>query len=173
MTDVDLVHSADDFERFLEDHYDSIFAFAWRVMGSREDAEDLTQDVCLSLPRKLLGFRGDCKPKTWLYRIVTNAAIDALRKKKRSARVVEEHSLELHNMVEEGRERAERYSWLRQAISELPDDLRITAALLVEQGLSQAEAAECLDIAPGTISWRMSEIKKMLQNYARENSDVA
>jgi len=166
------IPSVDEYPAFLAEHYDRIFAFAWRVLGNREDAKDLTQEICMSLPVKLGAFRWDCKTTTWLYRIVTNAANDRLRKRKTKDRYKQDCSLALVSMAEEGRERTERQTWLVDAFLKLPEELRVTASMLVEEGLSQAEAAERLDIAPGTIAWRMSKIKKRLRDVAREEDHV-
>ena len=173
--DIPLPHFADkaDFSAFIGEHYDRIFSHAWRMLGNREDAEDLTQEICISLPRKLTGFRGECKMTTWLYRLVNNAVIDVLRKNRRMAERAPEWHNELLRQAEEGRERTERQNWLLRSFAELPDDLRITASLLVESGMSQAEVAISLDVAPGTVAWRMSEIKKRLRCIEKGERDVA
>jgi RNA polymerase sigma-70 factor (ECF subfamily) len=164
---------AREFAAFIDEHYDRIYAFAWRVLGSKEDAEDLTQEICLALPSKIRSFRGDCKITTWLYRIVTNAAIDAMRKSKRAEEHAKENGAALTQMAEEGRERTRDHLWLVSAFSQLPPDLRVTASMLVEEGISQAEAAERLGVAPGTVAWRMAEIKRMLRAVAQEENHVA
>ena len=53
--------------------YDKVFAFGFRLMGTRSDAEDLAQDICLSLPSRLASWRGEGKLSTWLYRVTVNA----------------------------------------------------------------------------------------------------
>ncbi len=68
------------FRQLLERHYDSVYRIAFKFCGQRADAEDLAQDVCASLGRKIRTFRGDAKFTTWLYRLVVNAARDAHRK---------------------------------------------------------------------------------------------
>jgi RNA polymerase sigma-70 factor (ECF subfamily) len=64
-----------------------LFNLAYRIIGSREDAEDAVQEAFLQAHRSAAGFRGDSSPETWLYRITVNAS---LRKKQRiTARSVE------------------------------------------------------------------------------------
>src|SRR5690606_15089018 len=58
--------------------------------------------------------------------------------------------------------------WLGQAMRALAPDLRDTAALVLGEDLTQAEAAEVLGIAEGTVAWRMSEVKKRLRALARQ-----
>lgn len=170
--DYQVPRTREEFEAFLMTHYDRIHAYAYRVLGNRQDAEDLTQDICLALPGKLQGFRGDSSVVTWLYRVVANAAIDRLRRNKTTRNSAAGWQDMLSNSAAEGRERVEALTWLSQAMKSLPDDLRVTAALLVEEGVTQSKAAEILDISPGTVAWRMSEIKKRLRALARENGDV-
>lgn len=158
-----------DFVAFLDAHYDRIFAYAWRILGNREDAEDLTQDICLSLPHKLEGFRGGCAVSTWLYRIVSNGAIDLMRKRSTLTKNAQSWADSLSDAEQDGRERRVRQEWLQTAMLSLPEDLRVTAALLVEEGMTQARAAEILDCAPGTVAWRMSEIKVHLAKLAEEH----
>ena len=64
----------------LDRHYDRLFAFCFRLTGSRADAEDLTQDICAALPAKLRSYSGRAKVTTWLYRVAVNAAHDRRRK---------------------------------------------------------------------------------------------
>jgi RNA polymerase sigma-70 factor (ECF subfamily) len=158
--------TTEEFSAFLEAYYDRIFAYAWRALGSKEDAEDLTQEICLSLPKRLSGFRGECSPTTWLYRIVTNAAIDMMRKRSTATRKTKFSAQEIERNAIEGHEKTKQQDWLMSAFTSLPDDLRITAALLVEEGLSQHEAAERLNIAPGTVAWRMNKIKQLLKEVS-------
>jgi RNA polymerase sigma-70 factor, ECF subfamily len=65
-------------------HYDRIQGLAWRLTGSRTEAEDLAQDICAALPAKLRNWRGEARFTTWLYRVVVNAAHD-LRRRQRPA----------------------------------------------------------------------------------------
>ena len=77
------------FGLLLERHYDRVFGLAFRLTGQRANAEDLTQDVCLALPAKLAGFRGEARFTTWLYRVVVNAAHDARRRAAAHARAAD------------------------------------------------------------------------------------
>ena len=74
----------DAFRALLERHYDRVFRIALRFSGRREDAEDVAQDVCMSLPAKLKSFRGDAGFTTWLYRVVVNWVRDVQRKQSTS-----------------------------------------------------------------------------------------
>ena len=74
------------FASLLERHYDRIHGLCWRLTGDRAEAEDLTQDICASLPAKLQGWRAEARFTTWLYRVAVNAAHDRRRRRASHAR---------------------------------------------------------------------------------------
>ena len=156
------------FAILLERHYDKIFGLAFRMLGSRADAEDLAQDVCFRLPAKLGSWRGESKFTTWLYRVVVNASHDERRKKETHRRAAEGWGdVELAQRATDA-ETAERRMWLARAMLSLSPDLRDTVALTVDLELTQSEAANVLGISEGTVAWRMSEVKKALRAMATE-----
>ena len=67
------------FACFMLDHQDRVFRIAMRWLGSVEEAQDLTQDVFLTLSRKLSQFQGDARLSTWVYRVAVNHAKNRLR----------------------------------------------------------------------------------------------
>ena len=111
------------FAALLECHYDWIFRLGARVLDDADEAADLAQDVCVALPGKLSSFRGESKFTTWLYRVVLNAARDALRRRatrQRGERGYAEVEAFEHNRRVEG---AEASSWLRAALGQLSEEL--------------------------------------------------
>lgn len=162
------------FERLLARHYDRIHALAWRFAGGPPDCEDLAQDVCITMARRIRSFRGEARFTTWLYKVVLNAARDAGRR--RSARNRATEGFAEVDDLERGaeRDRARQAEWLRDAMATLKDDLRETAILILDEGLSHAEAAEVLGIAEGTVSWRLMEVRKELRSMAEaERKSIA
>ena len=154
------------FGRLVERHYDRIHALAWRFLGNQDDAEDLAQEVCVTLGRRIRSFRGDARFSTWLYRVVLNAARDAMRRQQARARATagfaETDGLNRATAAED----AKRAGWVREAIAGLKDDLRLTAVLVLDEGLSHARAAEVLGVAESTVSWRLMEVRKALKGLA-------
>ncbi|WP_425097977.1 RNA polymerase sigma factor [Tropicibacter sp. S64] len=143
--------------------HDRIFRLAFRLTGSRADAEDLTQDICAALPAKLQGYRGEASVTTWLYRITVNASRDRFRRLGTHARAADGWGDWEIARRAEAAETAERLDWLRLAMDRLtPPELRETVVLVLE-GLSHAAVAEVLGVSEGTVSWRMSEAKKKLK----------
>ena len=153
---------AEAFSALITRHYDRVFRLAFRLMGARAEAEDLTQDICAALPAKIRAFRGEAQFTTWLYRVVMNAAHDRRRRAASHARAADcWGEVELARRAE-AVEAAEAMDWLSTAMAALPDDLRDTVALVMDE-MTHAEAAAVLDVSEGTISWRMSEVKKRLR----------
>jgi RNA polymerase sigma-70 factor (ECF subfamily) len=157
------------FAALIERHYDTVFRLAFRMTGDRAEAEDLTQDICAALPVKLAGFRGEARFTTWLWRVVVNAAQD---RRRRSA-TRDRHAAGWGDWEQNRRaaleEAQDAVDWLTHAMRALPEDLRDTLALVLDDATQEA-AAEVLGIAPGTVAWRISEAKKILRAM-REKED--
>ena len=153
---------AEAFTTLLQRHYDGVFRLAFRLTGAQAEAEDLTQDICAALPAKLQGFQGAARFTTWLYRVVVNAAHDRRRRRATHVKYAEGWGdWEVDRRAADA-EAAEALDWLTQAMRALPEDLRDTLALVLDD-MSHAEAAEIMGVSAGTISWRVSEAKKHLR----------
>jgi len=150
------------FSTLLARHYDGLFRLAFRLTGAKDQAEDLTQDICAALPAKLAGFRGEARFTTWLWRVAVNAAHDRRRRAATRARHADGWGNWEVNRRASDQDAAEAADWLTQAMRALNEDLRDTLALVLD-GATHAEAGEVLDVSTGTISWRMSEAKKRLR----------
>ena len=70
------------FAALVDAHSARIIGLAWKLVGHRADAEDIAQEAFLRLYRGISSLRGDSSVATWLYRTVTNLAIDHLRRQK-------------------------------------------------------------------------------------------
>lgn len=154
---------ADAFATLLAHHYDRVFRLAFRLTGQRDVAEDLTQDICAALPAKMAGYRAQARFTTWLYRVVVNAAQDMRRRRAAHDRAASGWGDVEQMRRAEASEAAQALDWLQQAMRALPEDLRDTLALTLDQDMTHAQAAEVLGVSEGTISWRMSDIRKRLR----------
>ena len=159
------------FQMLLERHYDTAYRFAYRYTSSVEDAEDICQDVCLALARKLQSFRGQSRFTTWLYRVVVNACRDHTRKQKSSQTLQANYAVFREHDAADRRHSASRLDWLKQAIASLEPKMRETAILVVAEDLSHAQAADALGCAESTVSWRMHEIRKKLKTLVETIDD--
>lgn len=158
------------FAEFLGLHYERIFRLCFRLTGRREEAEDLTQDICLALPGKLRSFRGQARVTTWLYRIAVNAAHDRRRRTASQMKAADGWGDWEVNRRAAATDTAASLDWLRRSMSELPGDLRDTVALTIDGEMTHAEAAEVLGISEGTVSWRLSEVRRRLRARWQEET---
>ena len=164
---------ANAFKALLERHYARIYRTGLRVLGDAEEAADLAQDVCVNLPAKLSRFKGDRGFTNWLYRVVINAANDARRRQNARQRN-ETLYAETESLRQAGDQaRAAELSWLRQALDLLPEALRDTAILVLDQDLRHADAGEVLGVSEATVSWRMHEIRKYLRAMVASEGGTA
>jgi RNA polymerase sigma-70 factor (ECF subfamily) len=157
------------FGELLERHYGRILGLSQRLMGNRAEAEDLTQDVCVGLAKKIRSFRGEARFTTWLYKVVLNAGRDAMRRRATRG-AAHQGFAEMDALRRAGdAARADEAEWLRGALACLKDDLRETAILVLDQELTHAQAGEVLGISENTVSWRLHEVRKALKAYAGED----
>ncbi|MCV6593643.1 MAG: RNA polymerase sigma factor [Silicimonas sp.] len=150
------------FAALITRHYDRVFRLAFRLTGARAEAEDLTQDICTDLPGKIARYRGEAAFTTWLYRVVVNATHDRRRRRATHAKAAMGWGEVEVARRAEADETREALDWLTQAMSALPEDLRDTLALVLDD-MTQAQAGEVLGVSEGTIAWRVSEAKKRLR----------
>ena len=142
------------FAALLERHYDRLFRVLLRLIGDRAEAEDLCQDLCLALPAKLRGFRGEARFTTWLWRVAVNAVHDRRRRRAARGRAADGWGDRMVAEAAARAEAAERSAWLLGAMAGLPVDLRDTLVLVLE-GFGHGEAGEALGVSEGTVSWRV------------------
>ncbi len=176
MDDDELVRSAhqgdaEAFQHLLERHYDTAYRVAYRFTRHMEDAEDIAQDICLVLARKIGTFRGGSRFSTWLYRIVINACRDHVRRQKSTDTLQANYALFREQAMADAAHDAARQDWLSEAIAVLEPKLKETAILVLAEDLSHGEAAAALGCAESTVSWRMHEVRKALKTLVDEFDD--
>ncbi|MEM7290488.1 MAG: sigma-70 family RNA polymerase sigma factor, partial [Pseudomonadota bacterium] len=153
-------------QTLISRHYDLIFRIAWKWCGSRDDAEDITQDVCLRLARNLASFDGNARFSTWLYRVVLNATRDHHRRKQADARKLADWQADptqamqtTADMPNQDRQLEE----LWQAVRQLPQKQCETVMLVFGEELSHGEAAQILGCAEGTVASNIHDAKRKLR----------
>lgn len=158
----------------LYDRYNRpVYSFAYRMLGDREHAEELLQEVFLRAWRRSSRFsdtRGSLI--SWLLSITHNMAIDELRKQQRRPRkaVSEEPDALLGSLrdtaepVEVQAILADRQRMVRTAMEDLPANQRQVLEMGYFGGLTQREIAEKLEIPLGTVKTRMRLGLKKLQD---------
>lgn len=163
----------DAFAALLERHYDRIWRIGLRLLGDADEAADLAQEVCVDLAGKVRSYHGDSRFTTWLYRVVVNAARDAMRRHATRRRANEGYA-DVSALVEAGdAARQADIRWLYEALGALGDDLRETAVLVLQEELSHAETGDILGIKEATVSWRMHEVRKKLKGLAEAGEELS
>jgi len=143
-----------------------MYRVAYRTLGQQADAEDLVQEICASLPAKLGGFKSEAKFESWLYRVIVNAGRDLMRRRGAQARAADGWGDVEIMQREAAVEKSENMTWLARAMSRLSPELRETVALVLGEEMTHAAAGKLLGLSEGSVSWRMSEVKKELRHMA-------
>ncbi|NNE04776.1 MAG: RNA polymerase sigma factor [Xanthomonadales bacterium] len=150
-------------KRGSEQHFRTLLArykvrvhhIALSVLGPTQaaQAEDVAQEVFISLYRRLDQFRGDCKFSTWVYRLAVNAAIDFKRVNTRHAGLaIDDASLPgVPFEIPKGSDGRKLESGVHQALLALPESQRMMVYLYYWLELKMREIAEVLDCPQGTV----------------------
>lgn len=157
------------FAALVRAHYDGIYRMAWRWLGSREDAEDLAQDVCIKLGKAIRGFRGEAEFTTWLYRLTYNATLDFMRARKRSRRNHEPDVVVLFkDRAGDSPEANVLGGELWEEVRDLPAQQRDAVLLVYAEDMTHAEAAKVMGCSEKTVSWHLHEARKRLKTRLQE-----
>jgi RNA polymerase sigma-70 factor, ECF subfamily len=150
------------FEVFYDRHAGAAYSLAYRIVGSRTAAEDVTQEALLSIWRSGARYdRARGSVRAWTLGIVRNRAIDLLRKESgRSPKlavggdeILERHAAE--ELTDTEAVRRETAEEVRGAIQELPEDQSRVIGLAYFGGFSHSEISEMLNEPLGTVKGRM------------------
>jgi RNA polymerase sigma-70 factor (ECF subfamily) len=150
---------------WLIDHfYDRIHRMAWRWCGSAQAAEDVAHDVCVNIAPSIRGFKGEAAISTWIWRVTYNAAVDAMRERKRVRPVAPSDIVALVDApVLETPETRALDSDLWVAVRRLPPQQRDAVLLVYAEDMSHAEAGRIMNCTEKTVSWHLHEARKTLK----------
>jgi RNA polymerase sigma-70 factor (ECF subfamily) len=145
------------FEAVFHQHYDRVYGLLFRLVGSRAEAEDLTQEVFLKLyqhafRKRLFGRGRDHNLSAWLYRVATNTGYNAIRDRQRlwqhNTTLVPD--LQKSPTAESLVVQQEQETAVRKALTKLKP--RQAQLLLMRQmDFSYAECAAACEVAPGSV----------------------
>ncbi len=166
------------FSLLVERYKDSVFNLVYRFTDDYGEAEDISQEVFVTLYKKLNTYKGEAKLSTWIYRIATNKSIDWHRKKKRKTifSLFDDNNKigniksdipppqELYILTEEQRE-------LQAVVNRLDEKYRIVVVMYYYQQLSCKDIAEILHISTRTVETRLYRAKKLLKKHIKTNNE--
>jgi RNA polymerase sigma-70 factor (ECF subfamily) len=155
-------------------HQRMVYALAFHLVGDRDEALDVSQEVFLRVFRTLSSFRGQSALRTWIYRIVINQARNRQRwwqRRHRSAQVsLDAHLQQFGELESEGEVAPDRLlasketaSRIWSALDRLPFDQRTALVLREIDGLRYEEIAFSLGVAVGTVKSRLTRARQALR----------
>ena len=173
-------------ETLMARYETKVFGLARRVTGNREDAEEVLQDVFLTVVQKIETFRGDSKLSTWIYRVATNASLMKLRKRPKVQMLPLEEELgpaidargqltapivDWTRLPPDQLERKELVQRIEQVMEQLPEEYRSVFVLRDIEGLSAEEACEVLNLSVAALKSRLHRarlfMRKQLADFAK------
>ena len=159
-----------------------IYALAYGITGSVEEARDAAQETFIAAYRNLQGFRGEAKVSSWLHRIAVNQCISRQRRARVRAETGLEEEAEAPNgqLLSDGAawsparaaEAKERTEAVRRAVAALPPELREVVVLKEFEDLTFQEIADALQIPLSTVKSRLytalKQLRLRLERYSME-----
>ncbi len=162
------------FSDLVDSYKDMVFTLSVRMLGNREEAEEVSQDVFIKVFKSLQNFKGDSKLSTWVYRIAYNTCLDRIRKiKKKRIHTDLEHIDQIayadldtafQKMLE-----TERSGLINQCLSKLSaeDAGVLTLFYLEEKNLQEMEKATSLPV--NTLKVRLYRARKRLASIMEKS----
>lgn len=136
---------------------------AYRILNNTAEAEDIIQESFLKAFQKIDSFLGDVSFGAWLKKIVVNASLDEIRKKKFDLESIENIDvLDIYNEDDEVKDFSYEIIKVRNAIMLLPEGYRIVLSLYLLEGYDHDEIAEIVGISASTSRSQLARAKKKL-----------
>jgi RNA polymerase sigma-70 factor (ECF subfamily) len=172
-----LAGSPDVFAALVRRYERELYNYLRRFLGNTVLAEDAFQATFMQVHLKCHLFDGERKVRPWLYTVATNQAIDIQRRNRRHRlvsldRVSRAEHQELGTLINLLKSREtdpsdrldenEREQWIRQAVADLPEQLRTAVRMVYFRGLKYREAADELSVPVGTVKSRIHSAVKRL-----------
>lgn len=179
-TERDLIRACQDgapeaFRQLVERYERRVYAVAHAVVHNRETARDVVQEAFLRVFRAIRSYDTNRPFYTWLYQIVVNLGIDALRRGRR----VQPADLEAAGGVRDRRagpgealQRTEQQERVRRTLDQLPAAYRVALTLRDLQGFTCPEIAAMVGCSPATVRWRIHEGRKRFKAIWHEEPEA-
>ncbi|WP_020676580.1 RNA polymerase sigma factor [Geopsychrobacter electrodiphilus] len=167
------------FEALVNANSARLIGMAWRMVGNREDAEDLAQEAFIRLHKNIAKFRGESSLSTWLYQILSRLAIDHLRRQKLKQKIfflrnTEDDQDPLEQAADPGANPGEIYlageagRTMTKAMDKLPARQRMVFILRHHEGMPLKEIASVLELEVGTVKAHLHRAIHFLRNELKD-----
>ena len=151
-------------------HASRVFSLALALLGNYHDAEEVTQDVIMSVWQNSGGYDPlRARFSTWIARIAHNRAVDELRRRRRRAADsrLEDHEIEQPDSTQAGLD----YETVRGALHDLPEEHRRVVYLGFFRGYTHTEIARLLDRPLGTVKTQMRSALRLLRDRVTASAE--
>jgi RNA polymerase sigma-70 factor (ECF subfamily) len=152
------------FDEIVKAYMRQVFQVAYRVVGHREDAEDLVQDCFLAAFQYLDSYDIDRPFGPWITRIVLNRGANLRRSRARRATEPETDAVSPAPSALDEATRAEAREKLEEVLATLNERQRMIVTMFDVDGMTSTEIGERLELAPGTVRWHLHEARRVLRN---------
>ena len=151
------------FDEIVNAYMRPVFQVAYRVVGHREDAEDLVQDCFLAAFQYLDSYDVDRPFGPWITRIVLNRGANLRRSRARRATEPETDAVSPAPSALDETTRAEARAKLEEVMATLNERQRMIVTMFDVDGMTSTEIGERLELAPGTVRWHLHEARRVLR----------
>jgi RNA polymerase sigma-70 factor (ECF subfamily) len=155
----------------VEAHYAALYRYAYRLSGSSQEAEDLTQETFCLAQSKLYQLREQDRAKSWLFSILRNAYLHRLRSSKQQQQVPLDGIGEIPDRSPEPVPVVDSVQ-LQKALNELPEAFRTPLILYYFDEFSYRDIAEQMNMPLGTVMSRLARAKTFLRQRLMDHADV-
>ncbi len=152
----------------IERHLNRGVRVAERMLGNRQDAEDVMQEACLKIWAQAPRWKPQAKFSTWLYRVVLNACFDRKRRYAPDTTDEMDNILDMQPIVEDRMIEEQRSARVKTALQRLPDRQRAAVVLNYYEEMSNQEAAASMEIGLGAYQQLLFRAKRKLKELLVE-----
>nr|WP_299104979.1 sigma-70 family RNA polymerase sigma factor [uncultured Tenacibaculum sp.] len=159
---------------FLVDKYKTmVFSLAYKMLESKEEAEEVSQDTFIKAYKNLSKFKGESKFSTWIYKIAYRTCLDSLKKRKNkyNTDTIDEvtiNKIQTTEGVLDTLERKERALIIEKCMKDLPEDERSILWMFYFEELSLKEIIEVTDFSEANVKVKLHRARKRLLSIVKQ-----
>lgn len=154
-------HDRPSFEKLFGAYHSRIFKFVFRLTRSYGAADELANDVLLTVWKSAEKFRGESKVSSWIFGIAYRQSLRYLRKRKPDTVPLFDQDV----VANDENSDFERQNWVQQGIQKLPPKQKLTVMLVYYLGLSCEETAVATDSPVSTVKTRMFHARRKMREH--------
>lgn len=160
------------YEELVDRYKNQVYTIIYRIIGHAQEAEDLCQEVFLTVYQKMYQF--DCSKRfaPWIFRIASNTSISSLRKRKKAVMVSFDETyiapMDFHASMQASNphsvfEQRELHREIEAAIMTLPENYRVVISLRYQMDLNNQEIADVLGVSKQNVEVKVHRARRALQ----------